>query len=199
MTILKKIFRMTTAVALIVAGSVASAADGNAPAVEENGFYGSAGISRLDLDVSRGTFRNGAGENVPVNNLNLDFDSVRMISLAAGYNWGRWALELGYEQNLDSGDLKSKQSSASADFDYSNFKVAGAFRSAGTVYFLGKAGFSIPDIDTDVSGLHLQLDNSAFVGFGGGYRFSPVLSLEAEASRSSDQTTAYTLSLRRKF
>src|SRR5688572_16574445 len=127
MNTLRNIFCMAAGVALMIAGSVASAAEGNTSAIEENGFYGSAGISRLDLDVSKGTFRNSGGEIRPINNLNLDFDSARLISLAAGYNWGRWALELGYEHSLDSGDVKTRLSAQRGDFDYSNFKVAGAF------------------------------------------------------------------------
>jgi hypothetical protein len=189
---------MTTVLTLITTSSLVAAAE-NTPAVEANGFYASGGLSRLDVDVSDGTFRNSAGEIVAGSNLGLDFDSVRMISVAAGYNWGRWALELGYEQSLGSGDLKSKRNTQRGDFDYSNFKMAAAFRSAGQLYFLGKAGLSIPEFDTDVSGLDLKLSNSAFIGLGGGYRFSPAWSVELEASRSSDDTLTYTMGMRYKF
>jgi hypothetical protein len=190
---------MTIGLALMFTSRLVAAAEENAPAVEANGFYASGGLSRLDVDVSDGTFRNSAGEIIAGSNLGLDFDSVRMISLAAGYNWGRWALELGYEQSLDSGDLKSKRSTQRGDFDYSNFKMAAAFRSAGKLYFLGKVGLSVPEFDTNVSGLDLKLSDSAFIGLGGGYRFSPAWSVELEATRSGDDTLTYTMGMRYKF
>jgi hypothetical protein len=187
---------MTAGIALMTTGGFASAAEGPE---EENGFYASAGLSRLDLDFRDARFTNSAGESVSGKNLGLNFDSVRLISLATGYNWGRWAVELGYEQSLGSGDLKIDRSNIHGDFDYANFRLAGVYRSAGTIYFLGKAGITIPDLETDFPGTHFDMDASEFIGLGGGYRFSPQLSLEAEASLSGDDTATYTLSLRRKF
>jgi hypothetical protein len=186
---------------MLVAVNIATAAEeaesnGN-NTVEENGFYASAGLGRVEPDFSDATFRNGNGAPVAGNTLRQEFDRAPMLRLTGGYNWRQWALEASYEHTLKEGDFAI--GNARGSFDYGNLTVAGVYRGSGRLYPLIKVGLSNPDIDTNSASTRLRLGKTAFAGVGFGYRMTPKLGVEFDFTRSSDDTAAFMLSLRRHF
>lgn len=192
---MKKLFCLLSLVGLVATS--AHAAAGEAAVRDENGFYAGIATGRLDFDFDGQDLRTPSGAIVRGSRLNIDIDSKTPLRLSAGYNWGGWAFEVGYENMLGSADMEI--AGTKLEFDYSNVTLDGVYRSSGTAYFLGKAGISIPDIESNTAGTRLHLGNSAYAGVGIGYRFTPALSLEFDYTRTNEDTGAFMLGLRMRF
>lgn len=188
---MKKLLCASFASALVIVS-------GGLQAAEDSGFYAGIGAGRLDFDFDDATFRTSTGALVSGQSLNLDVDSGNAIRLSAGYNWGGFAFELGYEHMIDSVDIDSGGTSFN-NFDYSNVTLGGVYRSSGTLYVIGKAGLSMPHIEANRTNTRLKMDDVAYYGGGVGYRFTPVVSLEFDYTRTTDDTGSFMLNLRRHF
>ncbi len=166
-------------------------------AAEENGFYAGIGTGRLDFDFTGVDLQTSAGV-VRGSRLNADIDGKTPLRVSGGYNWGGWAFELAYEHMLGSADMELDGVRV-LDFDYSNFTLGGVYRSSGTWYLLGKFGVSLPDTESNTAGTFLEMSNSAYVGAGVGYRFTPTISLEFDYTQTNRDTGTYMVGLRKHF
>lgn len=189
---------MKKAVCVFLSAAIVLTTSGGAQA-EDNGFYAGFGLGGLNLDFSNAGFRNSAGEAVPTAALQLDFDHSSLIGLSGGYNWGAWSVELQYLRNLGDPDVKAGSPYAKGTYDYHDYRLSGVYRSQGKLYFLGRAGLSIPDIDTQLSNTRFRMGDTVFLGIGGGIRFTGDTSLELDWSRTQDDTDMLNVSLRHHF
>jgi opacity protein-like surface antigen len=192
---MKKLLCMLSLVGTVATS--AHAAAGEAAVRDENGFYAGIATGRLDFDFDGQDMRTPSGAIVRGSRLNIDIDSKTPLRLSAGYNWGGWAFEVGYEHMLGSADMEI--AGTNLDFDYSNFTLGGVYRSSGQLYWLGKFGVSVPAIESKTPGTRLHLDSSPYAGIGLGYRIRPALSVEFDFTQTNEDTGAFMLGLRARF
>jgi hypothetical protein len=180
---------------LCVSGLIATISP--AGAAEDNGFYAGIGTGRLDFDFTGADLQTDASP-VRGSRLNVDVNGKTPLRISGGYNWGGWAFEVAYEHMLGSADMEL-QGARVLDFDYSNFTLGGVYRGSGNVYLLGKFGLSLPNTDSNTAGTFVEMDNSAYLGAGVGYRFTPTISLEFDYTQTNRDTGTYMLGLRKHF
>lgn len=111
-------------------------------------------------------------------------DDASNIGITGGYrlanfSLGSFALEAEYSNSTSKGEAKILN--FTGDWDVKTLAFYGVYRSAGDVYFKGKAGYLDEDVSITIAGFSVAgSDSGLSLGLGGGWRISASSSLEVE-------------------